>query len=74
MKYFLLSFIIILTSCSFNNNSSYWNEDPLKKSLEKKNLSKILKKTGDFKKMTLEEFDIFLKHYSDKQEFPDINN
>jgi len=74
MKYFLLSFIIILTSCSFNNNSSYWNEDPLKKSLEKKNLSKILKKTGDFKKMTLEEFDIFLKHYSVKQEFPDINN
>jgi len=74
MKYFLLSFIIILTSCSFNNNSSYWNEDPLKKFLEKKNLSKILKKTGDFKKMTLEEFDIFLKHYSDKQEFPDINN
>ena len=74
MKYFLLSFIIILTSCSFNNNSSYWNEDPLKKFLEKKNLSKILKKTGDFKKMTLEEFDIFLKHYSVKQEFPDINN
>ena len=74
MKYLFLSLILLLTSCSLNNDSTYWNEDPVKKSLENKNLSKILKKTGDFKKMTLEEFDIFLKHYSVKQEFPDINN
>jgi len=74
VKYFLLSFVIFLTSCSLNKNSTYWNEDPIKKSLENKNLSKILEKTGNFKKMTLEEFEIFLKHYSDKKEFPDINN
>ena len=74
MKYVLLPLILILTSCSLNNNSTYWNEDPLKKSEENKKLSKISQKTFDFKTMTFEEFNIFLKNYSDKADYPDINN
>ncbi|WP_415324096.1 hypothetical protein [Candidatus Pelagibacter sp. Uisw_127] len=74
MKYFLLPLILILTSCSLDKNSIYWNEDPLKKSEDNKKLSKILQKTSDFKTMTFEEFDIFLKDYSDKADYPDINN
>ena len=74
MKYFLLPFILILTSCSLDKNSTYWNENPINKSVEDKKLSKILKKTVDFKKMTFEEFSIFLKDYSDKADYPDINN
>jgi len=73
MKYVLLPLILILTSCSLNNNSTYWNEDPLKKSEENKKLSKISQKTFDFKTMTFEEFNIFLKNYSDKADYPDIN-
>ena len=73
MKYVLLPLILILTSCSLNKNSTYWNEDPLKKSEENKKLSKISQKTFDFKTMTFEEFNIFLKNYSDKADYPDIN-
>jgi len=74
VKYFLLSLILVLSACSLNKNSSYWNEDLINDSLESKNLSQILKKTGNFKKMTFDEFNLFLKNYSDNSEYPDINN
>ena len=74
MKYFLLPLIFFLIGCSLDKNSSYWNEDPIKKSLESISLSKILKKKDDFKKMTFDEFNIFLKDYSNKADYPDINN
>ena len=74
MKYFLLPLILILTSCSLDRNSAYWNEDLTKKTVENKKLSKILKKTADFKTMTFDEFNLFLKDYSDKTDYPDINN
>ena len=73
MKYFFLSLILILSSCSLNKDSSYWNEDPMKKSIEDKKLSKILKKTGDYKTMTFDEFNLFLKNFSANADYPDIN-
>ena len=73
MKYLFLSLILFLTSCSLSKDSAYWNEDPIKKSVENKKLSKILKKTGDYKSMTFDEFNLFLKDYSDIAEYPDIN-
>jgi hypothetical protein len=57
-----------------DKNSTYWNEDSINKSIENKKLSKILKKTTDFKTMSFEEFNIFLKNYSIKSDYPDINN
>ena len=74
MKYFLLSLILVLSACSLNENSTFWNEDSSIKSLEKKNLSKILKKNENFKKMTFEEFNLFLKSYSERADYPDIDN
>ena len=73
MKYLFLSLIVFLASCSLSKDSAYWNEDPLKKSVENKKLSKILKKTGDYKSMTFDQFNLFLKDYSDNAEYPDIN-
>ena len=73
MKYLFLSLILFLASCSLSKDSAYWNEDPLKKSVENKKLSKILKKTGDYKSMTFDQFNLFLKDYSNKAEYPDIN-
>ena len=74
MKYLLMPLIFILTSCSLDKNSTYWNKDLIKKPKENKKISKILKKDANFKKMTFEEFNIFLKDYSDKADYPDINN
>ena len=73
MKYLFLSLILFLTSCSLNKDSAYWKEDPIKKSAEDKKLSKLLKKTGDYKSMTFDEFNFFLKDYSNNAEYPDIN-
>ena len=73
MKYLFYSLILFLTSCSLNKDSAYWNEYPIKKSVEEKKLSKILKKKGDYKSMTFDEFNLFLKDYSNNAEYPDIN-
>ena len=73
MKYLFLSLVLFLTSCSLNKNSAYWNEDSIKKSAEDKRLFNILKKTGDYKSMTFDEFNLFLKDYSNNAEYPDIN-
>ena len=73
MKYLFLSLIVFLTSCSLSKDSAYWNEDSIKTTDEDKKLSKILKKTGDYKSMTFDEFNLFLKDYSNNAEYPDIN-
>ena len=73
MKYLFLSLILFLTSCSLSKDSAYWNEDSIKTTDEDKKLSKILKKTGDYKSMTFDEFNLFLKDYSNNAEYPDIN-
>ena len=73
MKYLFLSLILILSSCSLSKDSTYWNEDPIKKLVDDKKLSKILKKTVDYKSMTFDEFNLFLKDYSNNAEYPDIN-
>ena len=73
MKYLFLPLIFFLTSCSLNKDSAYWNEDPIKKSADDKKLSKILENSGDYKSMTFDEFNLFLKDYSNNAEYPDIN-
>ena len=83
MKYLFLSLILFLTSCSLSNESVYWNKELTIKAKEEKELSVILKKKqllnslrekyGDFKSMTFDEFNLFLKDYSNQAEYPDIN-
>ena len=73
MKYLFLSLILFLTSCSLSKDSAYLNEDTIKKSAEDKKLSKILKKTGDYKSMTFDEFNLFLKDYLNNADYPNIN-
>ena len=74
MKYLILLIIVFLTSCSLDKNSAYWSKDSIKKSADNKKLSKIINKASDFKSMTFDEFDLFLKDYSNKAEYPDIND
>jgi hypothetical protein len=73
LKYLSLFLILSLSSCSLNKDSAYWNENPIKRSTEDKKIYKILKKNVDYKSMTFEEFNLFLKDYSNNAEYPDIN-
>ena len=68
--FFLLLFI---SNCSLNKDSLYWTEDTIKKKDEKKNLSKILKKSKDIRSMTLEEYKIYIEDYTKKSKYPDIS-
>ena len=74
MKYCLLALILVLTSCSLDKNSTYWNEDSSKKSLKIKKITEVVKKHTNFKNMTFEEFNLFLESYSENAEYPDITN
>ena len=60
MKYLFLFLILFLTSCSLSKNTVYLNEDQIKK-------------TGGYESMTFDEFNLFLKDYSNNAEYPDIN-
>ena len=73
MKYFLVFLFLFLLSCSLDKDSAYWNKDSIKKNIEKKKYTKMLEKNGDFKQMSFDEFDLFLKEYSKNSDYPDIN-
>ena len=74
MKYFFILVILILSSCSLNRNSTYWNNDQVNKSSKEKVQKKILNKYSDFKSMTFDDFNFFLKNYADVTDYPNIDN
>ena len=71
-KIFLILILIIFQSCSFNNDSVYWNEHSKKKINEKKNLIEIIEKSKDITLMSLNEYKIYLDDYIKKSKYPDI--
>jgi hypothetical protein len=74
MKKFLLFLgVLSLYNCSLDRDSSYWNEDSTKNKENQKRLSKILKKTNDITKMTVEEYEIYIDDYTKKSKYPDIS-
>ena len=71
---FILTLLLfLLNNCSLNQDSKYWTEDVKKKNVSKKKLSRILKKSSDITKMTVEEYKIFIDDYTKKSKYPDIN-
>ena len=74
MKYLSIMLILILTSCSLNKDSTYWNEDSFKNSIQSNKPSKISNINTNFRTMTFEEFDFFLQDYSEKADYPEIND
>ena len=70
---FVLTSLLLLNSCSLNQDSKYWTEDVEKRKETKKKLSKILKKTDDITTMTLEEYEIYIDDYTKKSKYPDIS-
>ena len=70
---FVLTSLLLLNSCSLNQDSKYWTEDVEKRIETKKKLSKILKKTDDTITMTFEEYEIYIDEYTKKSKYPDIS-
>ena len=60
MKYLFVMLILFLTSCSLNKDAAYLDNDSINK-------------TNDFMSMTFDEFNLFLKDYSNNAEYPNIN-
>ena len=60
MKYLFVMLILFLTSCSLNKDTTYLENDSINK-------------TSDFMSMTFDEFNLFLKNYSNNAEYPNIN-
>ena len=74
MKFFLISFVIILlNNCSLNKDSKYWTDDVVKRKDDQKKLSKILKKSDDITTMTQEEYEIYIDDYTKKSKYLDIS-
>ncbi|WP_415315824.1 hypothetical protein [Candidatus Pelagibacter sp. Uisw_137] len=73
MKYLFLISLFILAGCHLDGKLVNLNEKAIKQSSKKtKNLSADLP-DADFKKMSFDEFNLFLKDYSNNAEYPDIN-
>ena len=68
----LILILITFQSCSFNNDSVYWNEHNKKKVKEQKNMAKIIKKSKDITLMSLDEYKIYIDEYIKKSKYPDI--
>ena len=68
----IILILIIFQSCSFNNDSKYWNEHNEKKIADQKDLLEIIKKSSDITKMSLEEYKIYIDDYTKKSKYPDI--
>ena len=60
MKYLFVMLILFLTSCSLNKDAAYLDNDSINK-------------TNDFMSMTFDEFNLFLKNYSNNAEYPNID-
>ena len=65
-------FVFLLSACSFNENSNYWNEHNNQKIILEKKLNKILKNSEDITLMTMEEYKIYIDDYTKKSKYPNI--
>ena len=69
MKYLTLISLFILSGCNLNDNIVDLNDNTLKKT----NVKNFNLSDTEFKRMSFNEFELFLKEYSKNTEYPDIN-
>ena len=69
MKYLTLISLFILSGCNLNDNIVELNDNALKKT----NVKNFNLSDTEFKRMSFNEFELFLKEYSKNTEYPDIN-
>ena len=66
-------FLILLTSCSFSDNSKYWNEHNEKRIAKEIELNEIKKKSKDITLITMDEYKIYIEDYTKKSKYPNID-
>ena len=69
MKYLTLISLFILSGCNLNDNIVVLNDNAFKK----KNVKNFNLSDTEFKRMSFNEFELFLKEYSKNSNYPDIN-
>tara|TARA_B100001121_G_C18232211_1_gene408723 strand:+ start:106 stop:333 length:228 start_codon:yes stop_codon:yes gene_type:complete len=69
----ILFFLLIVTGCSFNNNSKFWTDGVKKRKIEQKKISEVMKKSDNLMSLSFEEYEIFIEEYVKKSNYPDIN-
>ena len=69
MKYLTLISLFILSGCNLNDNIVELNDNTLKKT----NVKNFNLSDTEFKRMSFNEFELFLKEYSKNSDYPDIN-
>ena len=74
MKFFILIALLILSACHLDRKLINFNEKIFNQPINKTKTSNITLSDTEFKKMTFDEFDLFLREYSKNSDYPDINN
>ena len=69
----IIFFSLLLTNCSFNNDSQYWTETSVQTKSNQKKLDEVLNKAQDITSMTFEEYKIYIDDYTKKSKYPDIS-
>ena len=72
-KSYLFLYLILLSNCSFNENSKFWTEDVIVKKNYENQLNKILDKSNNLMSLTINEFKIYINEYNNKSKYPDLN-
>lgn len=71
LYYLLITFMI--SNCSLNNDSKFWNENNIQSVENKNQLSKILAKKENILSMTENEYKIYVDDYIKKSKYPNIS-
>ena len=72
----LLSFFLLIflsNSCSFNPNSNFWNEDPIKVNNNNQN-NNFKESSGEIQDSSYKLLKDRIIEYGKNKDFPDINN
>jgi len=70
---FILSAFLLLTNCSLNSDSKFWNKDLSDKSISEKKIFNFPKNTSYSTEMSFDEFKNYIDDYTKKSKYPDIN-
>jgi|TARA_B100002051_G_scaffold249938_1_gene261005 hypothetical protein len=74
MKIIIIIFLFfIISNCSLNKDSQYWNENSIESVRNDKKITEIIKKADDITSMTFHEYKIYIDEHTKKSKYPNIN-
>ena len=70
IRLIFLFFFIFLNNCSLNKNLKFWNSNDNNYSINEKKKFETVEYDSN---MSFEQFEIFIKNYSENSNYPDIS-